>query len=127
MLAALVAICMFVFFQTLDPKIPKWQLDRSLIGENPGLGFRPMPTDNEESTLIWFQGSNKTSYLWWRDNILKFLESEYKQCLISLYRQKNADLLYYEQHLINLRNTIELSSIVNEPDLKDILIIKYDA
>lgn len=76
MLAALVAICMFVFFQTLDPKIPKWKLDRSLIGTNPGLGFRPMPTDNEESTLIWFQGSNKTSYLWWRDNILKFLESK---------------------------------------------------
>lgn len=77
MLAALVAICMFVFFQTLDPKIPKWQLDRSLIGTNPGLGFRPMPTDNEESTLIWFQASNETSYLWWKENILKFLESEY--------------------------------------------------
>nr|CAI5856614.1 unnamed protein product [Callosobruchus analis] len=61
MLAALVAICMWVFFQTLDPRIPKWQLDRSLIGTNPGLGFRPMPMNNEESTLIWFQGSNKTN------------------------------------------------------------------
>lgn len=36
MLAALVAICMWVFFQTLDPRIPKWKLTESLIGTNPG-------------------------------------------------------------------------------------------
>ncbi|CAG9823485.1 unnamed protein product [Phaedon cochleariae] len=77
MLAALVAICMWVFFQTLDPRIPKWQLDSSLVGTNPGLGFRPMPTDNEESTLIWFQGSNQTSYMYWVDNILSFLDNYY--------------------------------------------------
>ncbi|KAG5881105.1 hypothetical protein JTB14_024350 [Gonioctena quinquepunctata] len=76
-LAALVAICMWVFFQTLDPRIPKWQLDRSLIGVNPGLGFRPMPNSNEESTLIWFQGSNKTSYTYWVENILQFLDKYY--------------------------------------------------
>lgn len=35
-LAALVAICMWVFFQTLDPRIPKWKLNKSLIGTNPG-------------------------------------------------------------------------------------------
>lgn len=35
-LAALVAVCMWVFFQTLDPRIPKWRLDESLIGTNPG-------------------------------------------------------------------------------------------
>lgn len=36
MLAALVAICMWVFFQTLDPRIPKWKLEKSIIGTNPG-------------------------------------------------------------------------------------------
>lgn len=77
MLAALVAICMWIFFQTLDPRIPKWQLDRSLIGTSPGLGFRPMPTYNEESTLIWFKSSNKTSYQPWVDNILTFLDKYY--------------------------------------------------
>ncbi|CAG9835141.1 unnamed protein product [Diabrotica balteata] len=77
MLAALVAVCMWVFFQTLDPRIPKWKLDESLIGTNPGLGFRPMPEKNEESTLIWFQGSNKTSYSYWVENILKFLDKYY--------------------------------------------------
>lgn len=35
-LAALVAICMWVFFQTLDPRIPKWKLEKSIIGTNPG-------------------------------------------------------------------------------------------
>lgn len=35
-LAALVAICMWVFFQTLDPRIPKWTLNKSIIGTNPG-------------------------------------------------------------------------------------------
>lgn len=35
-LAALVALCMWVFFQTLDPRIPKWKLKESLIGTNPG-------------------------------------------------------------------------------------------
>ncbi|KAJ8920640.1 hypothetical protein NQ315_004779 [Exocentrus adspersus] len=77
MLAALVTICMWVFFQTLDPRIPKWQLDRSIIGTNPGLGFRPMPTNNEESTLIWFQGSNKQNYEVWEQNLLRFLDKYY--------------------------------------------------
>lgn len=35
-LAVLVALCMWIFFQTLDPRIPKWKLRESLIGENPG-------------------------------------------------------------------------------------------
>lgn len=35
-LAALVALCMWVFFQTLDPRIPKWKLRESIIGTNPG-------------------------------------------------------------------------------------------
>lgn len=77
MLAALVAICMWVFFQTLDPRIPKWQLERSIIGTNPGMGFRPMPDDNLESTLIWFQGTNRTNYEKWEKNLKSFLDSKY--------------------------------------------------
>ncbi|XP_017784392.1 PREDICTED: sodium/potassium-transporting ATPase subunit beta-2-like isoform X2 [Nicrophorus vespilloides] len=78
MLAALVAICMWVFFQTLDPRIPKWQMDSSIIGTNPGLGFRPMPTaDNAESTLIWFEGSNKTNFNKWVNNLSAFLDKYY--------------------------------------------------
>ncbi|XP_012259711.2 sodium/potassium-transporting ATPase subunit beta-2 [Athalia rosae] len=74
-LAALVAICFWVFFQTLDPRIPTWQLDRSIIGTNPGLGFRPMPPeDNVESTLIWYKGTDRSNYRHWAESLEKFLE-----------------------------------------------------
>ncbi|XP_016964140.1 sodium/potassium-transporting ATPase subunit beta-2 isoform X2 [Drosophila biarmipes] len=73
-LAALVAICMWAFFQTLDPRIPKWSLDRSLIGTNPGLGFRPLPpVDNVESTLIWYKGTQHENYKHWTDSLDDFL------------------------------------------------------
>ncbi|XP_067007710.1 sodium/potassium-transporting ATPase subunit beta-2 isoform X2 [Anabrus simplex] len=72
-LAALFAICLWVFYQTLDPRIPTWQLDRSIIGTSPGLGFRPMPPeDNVESTLIWYGGS-KGDYKVWTDSLDQFL------------------------------------------------------
>jgi hypothetical protein len=36
-LAALFAVCLWVFFQTLDPRIPTCKLSGSLIGTSPGL------------------------------------------------------------------------------------------
>lgn len=73
-LAALVAVCMWVFLQTLDPRIPKWQLHESLIGTNPGLGFRPLPPeDNVESTLIWYRGTNKENFEVWTNALDEFL------------------------------------------------------
>ncbi|XP_034473185.1 sodium/potassium-transporting ATPase subunit beta-2 isoform X1 [Drosophila innubila] len=74
-LAALVAICMWAFFQTLDPRIPKWTLDGSIIGTSPGLGFRPLPpVDNVESTLIWYKGTQHENYKHWTDSLDKFLD-----------------------------------------------------
>ncbi|XP_037928238.1 sodium/potassium-transporting ATPase subunit beta-2 isoform X2 [Teleopsis dalmanni] len=74
-LAALVAICMWAFFQTLDPRIPKWTLESSIIGTNPGLGFRPLPPeDNVESTLIWYKGTQHENYKHWTDSLDKFLD-----------------------------------------------------
>lgn len=64
-----------VFYQTLDTRIPKWQLESSLIGNNPGLGFRPMPPEsNVESTLIWFKGTDEKNYKYWTEELDKFLE-----------------------------------------------------
>lgn len=66
-----------VFYQTLDPNAPKWQLDNSLIGSNPGLGFRPMPPEsNVESTLIWYKASDEGNYLHWTRELDKFLEGK---------------------------------------------------
>ncbi|KYN37501.1 Sodium/potassium-transporting ATPase subunit beta-2 [Trachymyrmex septentrionalis] len=74
-LAALVAICFWGFFQTLDPRIPRWQLERSIIGTNPGLGFRPMPpTENVESTLIWYKGTDNENFKHWVDSLQNFLK-----------------------------------------------------
>ncbi|XP_066597216.1 sodium/potassium-transporting ATPase subunit beta-2-like [Prorops nasuta] len=68
-----------VFYQTLDPKQPKWQLEKSLIGSNPGLGFRPMPPEsNVDSTLIWYKASNEGNYLHWVKEIDKFLAEYHK-------------------------------------------------
>ncbi|XP_055382094.1 sodium/potassium-transporting ATPase subunit beta-2 isoform X2 [Condylostylus longicornis] len=73
-LAALVAICMWAFFQTLDPRRPKWTLESSLIGTNPGLGFRPQPPEeNIESTLIWYKGTEYENYKHWTDSLTEFL------------------------------------------------------
>uniref|UniRef100_A0A4D5R9Z6 Sodium/potassium-transporting ATPase subunit beta-2 n=1 Tax=Scolopendra viridis TaxID=118503 RepID=A0A4D5R9Z6_SCOVI len=55
-LAAFFAVMLVIFYQTLDVNEPKWQQEKSVIGTNPGLGFRPMPPEQiAESTLIWFK------------------------------------------------------------------------
>jgi len=47
-LAAFWYVCLLIFFQTL-PEVdlgPKWMLGGSLIGENPGVGIRPLNRDS---------------------------------------------------------------------------------
>nr|XP_023014837.1 sodium/potassium-transporting ATPase subunit beta-2-like [Leptinotarsa decemlineata] len=69
------AALMAVFYQTLDPTKPKWELEKSLIGNNPGLGFRPMPPEsNVESTLIWYKSSDKGNVNYWQEELRKFLK-----------------------------------------------------
>jgi len=72
-----------VFYTTLDMKMPKWQLDASLIGSNPGLGFRPMPPDSHvESTLVWFKRSDSQNLDVWVNKIDEFLQP-YKNVTVS--------------------------------------------
>lgn len=79
-LAGFFGAMLTVFYQTLDPNAPKWQLDNSLIGSNPGLGFRPMPpSSNVESTLIWYKASDEGNFLHWTRELDKFLEGEQVQ------------------------------------------------
>ncbi|CAG9835139.1 unnamed protein product [Diabrotica balteata] len=72
-LAALFAICMQGLFATLDDRVPKWRLDRSLIGVNPGLGFRPISNVTEEGSLIWYNITNHTTINKWVGLIDTFL------------------------------------------------------
>ena len=82
-------------FATLDDNEPKWKLDSSRIGNfnnlqitnlnnntlcivnvgsNPGLGYRPLSTNLDLGSLIWFNGTRKEDAEHWAgilDNFLK--------------------------------------------------------
>lgn len=75
-LAAFFGGMLAVFYQTLDARQPKWKLERSLIGNNPGLGFRPMPpASNVESTLIWYKAKDEGNYRHWARALDSFLQA----------------------------------------------------
>jgi len=67
---------LLIFYQTLDPKIPRWQNTNGIIGGNPGVGFRPGPDNKSiESTLIWFRhGDDNGNWQAWVNRLDKFLE-----------------------------------------------------
>ncbi|CAO1335749.1 unnamed protein product [Diamesa serratosioi] len=75
----------FIFASTLTNAKPKWELSESIIGTNPGLGFRPMPPeDNDQSTLIWYQYKNANNSDFWTNSLDEFLErkkNDYKYYL----------------------------------------------
>lgn len=85
-LAAFWCLALLLFMQTIDYKYPKWQLDESRIGTNPGLGFRPRPSSTKvETTLIWFKsGTSDNSY----NNYVKDLEDYLKP-----YSQETGDAI----------------------------------
>jgi len=67
-LAGFFCLNYYIFSRTLNEDSPKWTLDQSLIGSNPGIGFRPMPDQNAnaESTLIWYRAGNPAdAKFWW--------------------------------------------------------------
>ncbi|XP_026680191.1 sodium/potassium-transporting ATPase subunit beta-2-like [Diaphorina citri] len=75
LLAIFFAICMKVLLSTLNNHYPRWQLHESIIGTNPGLGYRPMPDDPDQGALIWFKANNHTNVQKWTRKIDDFLES----------------------------------------------------
>jgi sodium/potassium-transporting ATPase subunit beta len=67
----------FIFATTLLEGRPKYELEDSIIGNNPGLGFRPMPPEsNVESTLVWYQKHTPNNSKYWVDEINLFLEGK---------------------------------------------------
>lgn len=73
-LAALFAVCMQGLFATLYDGRPSYILDGSLIGTNPGLGFRPINEDADYGGLILFKHNSTETMEFWTDNLDKFLE-----------------------------------------------------
>ena len=67
-----------LFASTLIEGRPKYELGESIIGQNPGLGFRPMPPEsNVESTLIWYQKNNPNNTKYWVDELNRFLKGNF--------------------------------------------------
>lgn len=76
-LAAFFEICWLLFATTLIEGRPKWELEQSIIGTNPGLGFRPMPPEsNVESTLIWYEKNNPKNSEYWVNELEHFLKGK---------------------------------------------------
>lgn len=76
-LLAFWTLCLVIFLQTLNLREPKWNAKTgSIIGENPGLGFRPRPPpDSIESTLIWFNQGKGENWGHWVKELTNVTES----------------------------------------------------
>lgn len=75
-MALLFGICMYVLLKTLDEKKPKWTLDESRIGSNPGLGFRPSPKNISQGSLIWLDTKNYSTIQEYINSIDEFLNGQ---------------------------------------------------
>lgn len=85
-LAAMFAICMQALLSTLTHEHPKWQLEESRIGTNPGLGFRPIHNDTDHGSLIWYETKSPASIRVWTKFIDEFLMREWGMAfLLSLF------------------------------------------
>ncbi|XP_064638471.1 sodium/potassium-transporting ATPase subunit beta-2-like [Lineus longissimus] len=79
-LSGFFACMLAVFFATVDDNHPKYAGYDSLLKDNPGIGFQPMP--NHESTLIRFYSGKKGSYKIYTDYLQAFLlqyENEFQR------------------------------------------------
>lgn len=66
-LAAFWTACLVIFLQTISDKEPRWTTTTdSIIGKNPGLGYRPRPpSDRIESTLVMFNRGKGENWGHW--------------------------------------------------------------
>ncbi|KAL9927317.1 nervana 1 isoform 2-T2 [Glossina fuscipes fuscipes] len=80
-LAGLFTICIQGLFSTLNETEPKWKLDKSLIGTNPGMGYRPLSDETERGSVIQFDTKKPEEAQYWiqlLDDFLKQYQGEGK-------------------------------------------------
>lgn len=71
-------ICMQGLFHSLDDREPKWKLDKSLIGTNPGLGYRPQSeNETERGSIIQFDSKKNAEKEFWIKLLNDFLKGNY--------------------------------------------------
>jgi len=97
------ALMLFVFFQTIDDKSPKWQITDGLIGKSPALGVRPGQDDDlMDSSIIMFrkdiaeakEGALVPGYESWAKKTTTFLKkySETNRFAVDCANGKPADM-----------------------------------
>lgn len=73
------AICMKGLLSTLSDNEPKWQLENSLIGSNPGLGLRPLPQELSRGALISYKSNSTEEVDYWAKLLSTFLKRNIRQ------------------------------------------------
>ncbi|KAM8715491.1 hypothetical protein ACLKA7_002529 [Drosophila subpalustris] len=73
-LAILFSICMLAMLSTVNVDQPKWQLEESLIGTNPGLGVRPISEETERGSVIEFDKKKPAEIDYWTGLIYDYLK-----------------------------------------------------
>lgn len=68
----------------LSDDAPYFQLSESLIGTNPGLGYRPLPEEPEDSGFIHYVASNKTEIDYWVGRLNHFTEREFETLIVEM-------------------------------------------
>ncbi|XP_017041341.1 sodium/potassium-transporting ATPase subunit beta-1 [Drosophila ficusphila] len=98
-LAALFTICMQGLLATVSDTEPKWKLHESLIGTNPGLGFRPLSEQTERGSVITFDGKKPAESDYWIELIDDFLREynhtegrQMKHCSFGQARNPDTDV-----------------------------------
>lgn len=64
---------------TLSKDRPRWILDSSIIGTNPGVGFRPLPDQdaNPGSSVIWYRTDNKEDAAIWYNQLANVTDRKF--------------------------------------------------
>jgi sodium/potassium-transporting ATPase subunit beta len=73
-LAAFWAVSLGFFIYTLDDKLPRWYGKGSIVGINPGVGYQPWLSTDPDTTLIYFDPSDETTYSKYIDQMDLFME-----------------------------------------------------
>lgn len=73
-LAGLCTLCLVALLVTCVSKAPKCKLEESLIGKNPGLGFRPI-SEGTFSSLIQFDSEKYLEQKYWIHLLDKYMEA----------------------------------------------------
>lgn len=58
---------------SVDDDQPKWKLEDSLIGTNPGLGFRPLSEQTERGSVIEYDRKKAAESEYWIELLDDFL------------------------------------------------------